>query len=142
MRRVPFFSWWWCSSSSSRVGKGALCCCRLASRYVFASGRTPRVKTASHLTLRIPYLDGPQIGNPVELLPKSDFIQNGSSSSESYACCVRCWTSPGRAHSHCPFVYFSSLCARLLKERRQYSRLSETRLSRYIRKTIIVTLLC
>ena len=32
--------------------------------------------TVSRRTLRIPYLDGPQIGNPVELPLKSDFIQN------------------------------------------------------------------
>ena len=54
--------------------------------------------TVSHVTLRIPYLDGPHIGNPVELLPKSDFIRNEALPGNSCACCVRCWRSPGRAH--------------------------------------------
>ena len=92
--------------------------------------------TASHLTLRIPYLDRQYIGNPVELPLKSDFIRNEALPGNSCVCCVRCWRSPGRAHSHCPFVYFPSLYERLLKERRQHSRLFETRLSRCIRKTI------
>ena len=74
------------------VGKGVLCCCRLASYYVFASGCT-RVKTASRRTLRIPYLDGPQIGNRVELPLKSDFIQNEALPGNSCVCCVRCWRS-------------------------------------------------
>lgn len=107
--------------------------------YVFASGRT-RGKTASRRTLRIPYLDGPQIGNPVELLPKSDFIQN-----EALPAAVTCVASDvgdlPSVLTLCPFVYFSSLYERLLKERRHYSRERETRLSRYVRTTIIVTLL-
>jgi len=92
--------------------------------------------TASHLTLRIPYLDRQYIGNPVELPLKSDVIRNEALPGNSCVRCVRCWRSPGMAHSHCPFVYFSSLYERLLKERRQHSRLFETRLSRCIRKTI------
>ena len=54
--------------------------------------------TASHVTLRIPYLDRQYIGNPVELPLKSDFIRNEALPGNSCVCCVICLRSPGIAY--------------------------------------------